>query len=788
MQGEAIANIGVKIAELGDQQLQAQRTIDRAEGIDALNNASKRAIEIADETGAADGSDYGKIVQTNLEPEIAQVTNKYSKGDPRLTREFASYSARLQDDVNTTVQIRSFQRLEKNNITRVGEYSNTSASRIFENPIEAQMNAEIKNFNAFTSQLIHEKGLSPEKAQAVRSQYLKQTAEQFILGLADRENYGMAISYLTANQAKPAGDGLAGGYTVQYTPFEANKLGLIDDREAKALDAKGEKYSVPVMTAGDGVKMSPQMAAALNEIDPTQKARWIDLFKKLAEGKTKVDIETINAGLSGIEEKAEKRTLQRSDVDAFAADVRALPKNKVTDAAVSRWLGRAENALAVQNTSMILGVTPRDQWDKEREKTVAQMKAAQAATGTPDNKTNTLALEGAQARALDSFERAVKNTKKLQDADPAGFVMANRKRLTMLQKGTLDGDPGANGRYAQQMLATQRMLGMKEAILPVDKAKGIAKMIQGMPSDAETADYLNKLQYEHGAYFPRVMKEIASASKDKTMEKYALVANSSTEDRALLVGGIKREKINNEFFSGLDSADPVNTTRKTAQIKVSNMLAPYRVAMYSASPDGSPTSRLNSYDQVAKNTVDELLARNPSMGADEVAQRAHEAVMSQFTEVNHGKSAVLIPQDRVTKLPVVPRQTMQYFFSEYSTPNMLKSMNIDITKNSIKLNTILSITPSFANDFSSVKGSTQNSEENFYNELSRQGKWVGNSTDDGVMFVIPQSDPLKKKRNEWMPVTTKEEKNLEFKFKDIKDISDEKLKDSWSGKYQRFFN
>lgn len=213
-QGEAIANLGEGVNEIGQRLLESDQRISRDEGTDSIRNTAVEAKLYADKNSKPDGSDYQAKMIEYAEPRMAEARNKYGT-TPRVRAEIDSFTKRVQGDMNTTGMIQSAQMLEKSNIDRIDQLQQSSAQRLYTNP--KMLDAELQSQNQLIDDQVKIGVISPANAIKMKQAYRDRSAEQIISGLDSRQQYGAAINLLGATQSSE-------GLVSSLDPDEAVKL------------------------------------------------------------------------------------------------------------------------------------------------------------------------------------------------------------------------------------------------------------------------------------------------------------------------------------------------------------------------------------------------------------------------------------------------------------------------------------------------------------------------------------------------------------------------------------
>lgn len=731
--GNVIESAGKAIQDFAQKQTDADRRLRSAEYQSEVENIYKQTAEIVDKEAAPDGSDYGKKMYENSQPRIDEALSKYAGNDPKLRAELGSYTKRVKQSVDTSVVIESAQRLEKHNYGRLEELSNQSAMRIAANPSEELVSAEVKSFGAVASQLSG--SLNPENMAKARKAQLGVAAQSYIEGLESQQKYGKALSFLTTNQEDP------NAFT-EFDPEQAQSLGYIDPREAAALRDKGEKFKVPLLSKGDKVKLTPEMALLRSSMSPVQAQNFADRMKAKIQERTQVRLSDLNAELNGFEAMAMSGS---ADVVIDDKTVKKL-KQEVNSAAgslspqaIRRQHDRINTAYAIHQQLKIAAVTPRSQWGGllESAENKINLAGAEAASRDPRMATPDFAVQANRMQSLNQLRTSMEQIKTQQDKDPAGFMIASDKEVNTLYQGTKDGQ--GFERYATTLSNKQRHLGLPVNVIPKGEAVARANLLLASPDAESTNVALVEMQQRYGKFFPKVMDEIAKSNKD--VADYKVISLAPPESRENLIDAIKNKDAIEKAING---DELLKTQSKTIGIHASSMMSNFRGALRGFSEDSGSVETVNSIQNLVTLQAKRDLIKNPNADMQQVVSKAYNDVVgANFNIIDGGKSSVLVPR-RVGNYNIGDNEAKIFktFMSVYSKPENLKELGVYVPAGNIANQEALVAQGNDpgSQELNRIAANRMTSEEAYLTRLAQNSKWVTNPEQTGLMLVQPKAN------------------------------------------------
>lgn len=726
-QGEAIAGVGEGIMQIGNQLLQADRRLKVDEGLNEMQNVTRQAEIYANQNAAPDGSDYGAKFKEYSTPRIAEIQNKYSAGDPRLTRQFESYTRRAESDINTTIAVRQVERLEKYNFERIDNSGNISADRIRENPSPNLIAAELVNHNQLVDDLAKTGSISAQNAAKLKEAYYAKASTSLIRGLDEKQQYGKALSLLQANQEDP-------NLVTKLDPQAAQKLGFIDSREAAQLTAAGKPFELPVLTKGDKVKLTPQEAAVMNGMSPQDKAVWVDRMKAKIRENTEMRLGDLNANINGFEKVAlSGMAVNDAQVAQLKSQINSNPN--MTPQARVRAMDAVNSAYAVNKQLQLVSNTPRGEWDKIIEGADAKINLANQEASKFDPKmasaNQDFAVQANRMQHKEVLQRALVGMQKAQDNDAATFVLQNDEKLQTLYRGTKDGDPDGTRNFVQATLNKQAYLGIptdKQRILMKPEAQAMAQTVKAIPDAANTNEYLKNLQIQYGEHFPRIMNELASA--DKSMAEYKAVAYAAPEARQALIDGIKNAP---QIKAAISKDEGLKVKAKQIDAAAVGVMGNFRTSILGSANDSGRLEVVNSLQKMVVTQAQAELVRNPDEDPKTLTEKAYDDVIGSTYDISTGgKSSALVP--RAVGGRQMDTRIVGTYMDVYSKADNFSELNIAIPKAQTGRQ------EKRVGESGLLETVDVQPKDIFYRELAENHRWVTNDTQTGIKLMQVQRD------------------------------------------------
>lgn len=762
--GNAMAELGGAIQDFSAKQLEIDRNLRRAEYRDAIENEVKIAEDTARRSAAPDGSDYGQKFNEAAKPAIDKAMNQYAGNDPRLRREFESYTKRVQGNINTDIAIRSAQMMESHNFSRAEGLMNNSISRLRENtPLTPESAAnyiasEAKAYGA----VIDGMGMSPENAAKARKAYYEGASVAFIDGLGNKQRYGEALRYLQATQKSP-------DLVTEMSPEKARELGLIDSREAQALAASGMQHTIPIMSDAKGKQIPQEIANLMNGLPANKKAALIDQMRAKAQEQVQIRLSDLNSTYRGFEKIAlEGGSYSEAEKQSLLRDVNAAPGLTLT--ARKRLIDRINSVDAVNSQLKVAKTTPRSQWGDLLGKAAEGISSAgdRAAKADPRmaGADRDFAIRESRQEALASFQSSLSAIQKQQNDDPAGFLLRNDPEIDLLARGVKDGE-GVE-KFATTMLNKQAYLGMPQRVLSKQQAYGIAQQLLSNP-DAETKnDYLNGLQSQYGKHYPRMIQEVAK--EDKALEPLAAVTYANPFTRAKALDAITAApQLKIEF------AKPENQVkRERIDMESQNVMSAFRTSVLGGTNSASKLGVVQSIEDMIKLQAQRDVLRSDISPKEAVKKAYADIVDSTYAIVSGGNQSVLVPRASVPEPRIV-----ESFLKVYTPMKGASFEKIDYVADPQN--------PGRTLEVKKGSGATYNKDliEDFQiagdNPQLRNMRWVTNEAQTGMklMTVLPDGT--------LQPVYNKQKSRVEVSYDDINLRPNKKVIEANKNIFQKLF-
>lgn len=749
IRGEALEKFGSQVAEFGKQQYEMDQSLKYQEGTDKVKNIARQAQAYADQNSAEDGSDYAQKFYEFAQPRVDETLNEYS-GSPKLNQKMRSFVEQAKGDVDTVIMIQKSQMLEKHNWNRLDALGDSSANRIRENPLPELVSAEFKSYGSMLDEMVANGGMDAENAAKAKNAYYQKAGTQYIQGLENKKMYGKGLQFLQANQEDPK-------MFTAMDPDQARQLGFIDGREAANLKDKGEQYKVPVLTKGDKVRLTPELAAIANSMDPNKKAQFIDQLTARAKEDTSMKLSDLSAQINGFEKFAMSGgRYTENDVAKLKQDITLNPN--LTVQAKKRAMDSVNSANAIGQQLALVSSTPRAQWEAlvngaDVKMNLAAQEAAKYDPRMGDVGTD-FAVQANRMQNKETLQRALLQTARLQENDAAEFVIQNDRNIDILYRGTKDNNPQGTAKFVRASLAKQQYLGIpadKQRILTKDEAAGIGSMMLAMPDSESAANYYATLEDKYGQYLPRVMSEVAAANKD--MEGFKTAVYAPKETRTGLIDAIKNQGVINESFK---KDETLSAQKDSISIAANNALQGFRKAAIGAGNDVSRAGISNTLQAQIELRVKRDMVKNPGADVQTLTKNAYDEIVGATYDIqSSGKSSVIVPKtinNRQMDTGIVAS-----YISVYSKPDNFKDLGVAV--------------PSKYKD-----------PNLFYQELAQSGRWVTNESQTGMKLMQMQPTGV------MTPVYDKYQKEIVAQYDDINLKPSKKVIDENKGFLGRLFS
>lgn len=702
--GEAIARFGAGVEQFGGKLLEVQRDINKNEGRAKINSIYQTGFDRAKREAQPDGSDLNKLVAKYTEQPVADAINETSSWDWNVRRDLEGYKTRVDSDIRTQTVITGAEMLEKDNYRRLDLASDTAADRVREQPNENLIGAEFRNYNALIDKQVTEGRMSAPVATKLKSDAQKKIAVQYIDGLSNIGADAKALAFLRANQEDP-------DLVNELTPQLAQDMGLIDSREAAALAEKGEKYKVPVMTKGDKVRLTPELTALNQAIDPETKSRMIDKLSRKAKEKSELRMADLNAQLNGFEAVAlSGQPIDEANLPDLIRQIDSFPS--LPPVAKSRLKDKVYTAMAINRRLQDVAATPRSNYQDFLSKAQGEIGQADAFTRgkNPDGSpVMDYAIDANRMKALETVEASMASIIKEQNEDAAQYVLDHDpgNQMKSLEFGTRDGDSKGTATYINASLAKQRYLEIpadKQRVLPKAEALRIGQTLAAQPDSENVNEYLGQLEKQYGHYYPRVMKEVSSYNKKA--EAYATAAFAPIETRTALVDALKNEEAINKAFSDRGFSETKSALVDEAIRKTT--LGDLNRVYSTTSGDASGVATVNNLQRAITLQVKSALLQDPDAKIPDLVKKSYDDLVgSQYAVVKTDNSTLMVPK-RAGGVVTNP-EFVKGFVEVYSRGENFSKLNVAVPKGW--------------------------EADRYYATLEVDGQWIMNSTGTGMRLI-----------------------------------------------------
>ena len=744
---QARDKVASSLMQFAAEQEATDRKINVDAGANAIKNLAEGAKANAMKMSAPDGSNYGQIVGDSMK-DADKVINEFSKGDRYVQKQLQAYKARVDEDLTTDSTIAIAAKMENFNYQRVDALGIDSANRIRENPKENLLAAEGTTYNNMINSITKSPSnptgsISPENAVKIKKAYAERAAGQLIEGLGNSKQFSKAITLLGANHEDPS-------LYNEMAPQDAQKLGLLDPDEAKAMLDKGETYKSPVMSKGK-IKLGPVESAIMNSLPPAEKARLIDKYTTAAKAESAMRMTDLNADIEGFVKLSMSGEVQSAD------GIRAL-KNQINSTempivAKKRLHDKINTANAVAHQAQLAANTPRDQWGKLLTKAGDAMNMAGGSAAAFDPRMaddGDFAIKANRKEAQEAFVKTLEGIRAKQDADAAQFVATTDQQANTLWKAAQSGAPDDIQKYANYTTQKQAMLGIspdKIRVLPEAAASQVAVEIKAQPDARQTNAYIEGLQIKYGPNFNKVMGEIAGT--DPLLKNYKTLALVNSKTRTNLVDAMKNEPA---IKKAIASDEVLKTVAQDIDYRSTNIIQGFKGALAGVSSDSASVESVNSVRELVSLHAQRALVQNPNAKPEQlVAQAYQDVVGSNFAIVDGGTSTVLVPR-KIGTYDVSDKQAqiVGAFMDVYSNKRNIPDLGVYIPKDQ--------------------------DPDIYLDRVAKTSVWVTNEDQTGLMYVTKNIDGSSE------AVTDKFGKRIERSYDDIYIRPDKKTNDRFLGR------
>lgn len=715
--GEALASFGRGVQAIGTQLVQEQqkqdaldRKLTEDEKANEIESVVKQSTFEAKRLGAADGSDINTKYKEIVGPKIAEVID--SVGDERTRKNLQSYSSRLDVDANTTLGIESLGRKEEYNFNRIGKIQEQNANQIRETPTEAMAQAKVAQLGADINNIIATGAVGPENAAKLREAGLNTYANQWMEGLATKKQFGKALNLLRANADDPS-------LVTEMTPAQASQMGLIDPSEQSALESKGETFKLPISTAKNKVKLSPEVTAVMNAMTPKEKARWIDQFDAKIREETEIRMADLNADINGFTSYVQRGG--QADPKKTAELKQNIVNSNLPTTAKMRKLDELNTAEAIGAQVQLASMTPRGKEGNLLENARKAMELSTADAAKFDSRFGEMGKDFAsinnREQALGALSSAITQMRKQQDEDGAGFVLRDQE-ISDLYRGSLDGNAETSQKYVEKSMIKQNYLGIpgsKIRAIPKAVAQEKAGKFALIQDSAASALEVEKLQSQYGKHFPKVMAEIVRENPSLShLQVAAFVGNPMAKES--IIENSKNKKAINEAFT----TDLFKPAKDNIETSVNDYVNDINRATINANPDGGSLALSQTMTEQVMLEAKKSYIQDPTQKTDTVAQKAYDKILgSTFAVAQSKNSSVIVPR-KISGVNIDEKLVKAYMDTSTDYEN-IKNENIGI--------------PAAYKEAFGAEAKNR-----FARDISAKGIWVPNSSQDGMYLAMPTAN------------------------------------------------
>jgi hypothetical protein len=742
--GNAFINESRKQKAFEDQNTLIE---SRAEITSVLKRSEVEAKRIAQ----ADGSDLIDRYNSLSQPALAETLNKIK--DPKIRAQMESFAKAAGTNLGVGLEIDSLAMREQHNFNRLEGSKNLYADMIRENPNEDLAVLNTANFMADMDSLVTQGILTEQNAQRLAMGARQDFAASYIDGLEKSGQYGKAINFLRANQEE--------GLFADIDTKTALESGLIDSKEKARLDAAGEKFKSPVLTKGDKVRLSPELTALANSLDPAKKAQKIKQLEGRAKAASEIRISDVNAQLSGFGAIAMSGgEYSREEVNRLRTQVNTL---NVPVEAKRRMHDKINTLDAINGQMKTAGNTHRSQWGNlvaDLPNVIKDVSKDQAMIDPGmQGIERDFAARGFREQAISQFAVSMDNLAKTIDHNPGGspFVLGDPEVMEAYIKSR-DGDSAATQAYIKTSLKRQAQLGIPNPrALPNEELASIKNTVDMASNAEEKMALLAGLENKYGEFTPGVIQQAAQITKDKKFMEMVPIMQADPMYRKTMLD-MQQNRPHIEEMIKKD--ERLKTKADSADQVITNKMRPVTQALMGTVDDATNTAKANGYRNLLSDHVRASLVRDPNADVKELVEQAYnDVIASNNNVIATGRSMVMIP-NKVKVLADDPNNPgkkiltdyhynpayMQAALKVYSTPKGFRELNIEIPTDykteqlgatpteptgNLRLDAVLR---------DRYGDSDDGIRNRYYRDLSNNHKWINNEDGSGLRLMFVRQD------------------------------------------------
>lgn len=648
-EGAALQGVGESLRRFGNQQIDAGRSINTYEGKAQLDQAVKQSYLRAQQDSLADGSDFLDNYARYSQQETEKVVSQFSGFDPVVRQNLESYRSVLSGEVETTGLVTAARMREQYTYTELERSVYSAADRMRQTPDSKLFDAEVRSFGTMVDELVGKQFLSVENAKKVRGAFYEQASQQYINGLLLQGREEDALSFLTATQSDLDPNTVDSELQTEIDPMQARDLGFLTTKEAKVLEANGERYKVPMVRTVSGVQLTNGESLASSSMDPRTKSGLIEQIMRRKKEKDAVNLNDLSVEMNAAIDRLSRGEDVPSPLVAKVYDdlSKARQDGKITDQAFNRNYAQLELARVVGMRMKSAASTPRNQYQKLINATEKDADGLLKLGKLGDS----IAVQEIRDKFMTTLPKQYGDLMREQEDDAAAYILKYQPEMQSLEKGTKSKDAAGNmftQSYAEKMLAKQDYIGIRnKRILTKDQAKAIALDLKNTPDSLETSQKMADLEQKYGSkYFPKIMDELGQADKDVAALKIATFAGVS--ERSDLVDAIKNEDAIKQSFKTVFT-DTEEASVKRVRASVASTIEPLRKVYALSSNNSQQLDTANNIQRAVElETMREMSKRSADISDGEIqdiAKASYQKLVGQhYSFPYYGRSFIMMPK------------------------------------------------------------------------------------------------------------------------------------------------
>lgn len=716
--GQGFASLGRSMANIAQKQFERQKRIDEMKAKNAITELNMNAVNEAVTKSGPDGSDMLAIYEAQ---ELAGRNEALAglDGDSAAVVEQYAESTRLSS--SRYLMNQRIRRVEQFHTQEIEEDANQTSAQIQANPDSAALYAQRHLTDGYVN--IPDLFTAPAAAQLMAAQK-NQFANDIMRGYEAKGelspvNYQKALALLDASAKKKVSEGT----TVEMSPAEALKMGIISHEQARVMKKTGQKLSVDGQTLEVNQDKDPNVEL-LRELTAEQRGVWRNRFQNRIKQKAREDLSQLKSRHKDIEAAA----LSGADVEQEAIDHMHRVKNNaflkpdqkvrlVADtqatliageaAKVMRQSPRALMALQVQGADALI--------DQQIKKVTSDIRGLKF---SKDKSFLAGVKEAASAKLMSEAQKIVRE----QNRDASQFVYTNFPEINQLKAAAADGDPSANDKLIQAVKEKQAYLGIppkKRRVLTKAESAQLGSAFNSNLAQGNGPAAMAEIQEIYGTHFKEVMTDLID---DKSIEHKGIMVAAHLQDeqsRGRVLNLVQQgDEIKKQFKQQFESSD--NTAVKLA---VNEQLEEMQTALNNFSDSGAISSA-KDFTDIVMNETRRLKLQRPDDDIGDLAEEAYKTIIEpNFTVVEGPNTKVLLPSVDANGR-YINHTTVEAFISSHMDRDNFDDFDVAV--------------PTAYKEATSGKGLLPEDKvkEAFFNELEREGVWKLNKSQTGLIFTM----------------------------------------------------